>query len=347
MGLAYGTAGLQAMNGLGLTSALAVLSLGSAASALTITPIFDATINKAPDAKFIKAAINSAIGVIDGLYGNPVTISTTFTFNAGEPGDILQTEMSFYGFSNADYVKALKADSAANPANKVLITALANLGKGNDADGSKDMALTGAEAAMLGLGKADKSNATINISSTQLFSLVRPVYAKAYDLIGSLEHELDEVLGGGGAGSTLNGIAGPCASDPKTFFCDRVGDLDLYRYSKAATPSFTTAKTAKSYFSVDGGATSIAPFNQDPGGDFGDFALPSKGPGQLIQNALTLPGQDEDYTAKSPEFAMMQSIGWDAAAAMPEPADWAMILVGFAALGAAARQRRWRAGSKA
>jgi hypothetical protein len=329
------------MNGLGLASVLAALSLASAASALTIKPIFDASINEAPDAKFIKAAIDSAIGVIDGLYGNPVTISTTFTFDAAGPGDILQTEMSFYGFSNADYVKALKADSAANPANKVLITALANLGKGNDADGKKDMALTGAEAAMLGLGKADKSNATININSKQLFSLIRPVYEKAYDLIGSLEHELDEVLGGGGAGSTLNGIAGPCVGDPNNFFCNRVGDLDPYRYSKAATPSFTTAKTAKSYFSVDGGATSIAPFNQDPSGDLGDFSLPSKGPGQLIQNALTLPGQDEDYTAKSPEFAMMQSIGWDAAAPMPEPANWALMLAGVGAIGGWLRRRRW------
>jgi hypothetical protein len=59
--------------------------------------------------------------------------------------------------------------------------------------------------------------------------------------------------------------------------------------------------------SVDGGATSIVSFNQDSRGDFGDFA----GAGQLIQNAFNGPGQFEAYTTSSPEFAMMESIGWN------------------------------------
>ena len=41
--------------------------------------------------------------------------------------------------------------------------------------------------------------------------------------------------------------------------------------------------------------------------DFGDFA----GAGQLIQNAFNGPGQFEAYTTSSPEFAMMESIGWN------------------------------------
>jgi hypothetical protein len=95
--------------------------------------------------------------------------------------------------------------------------------------------------------------------------------------------------------------------------------------------------------SVDGGATSIVSFNQNSGGDYGDFAPPGTGAGQLIQNAFNNTGQDEDYTASSPEFAMLESIGWDpsaAAAGTPEPGTWTMLALGSAILALAVYKRR-------
>ena len=44
-------------------------------------------------------------------------------------------------------------------------------------------------------------DASINIASNQPFDFTRPVPSNQYDAVGGLEHELDEVLGGGGAGS--------------------------------------------------------------------------------------------------------------------------------------------------
>jgi hypothetical protein len=149
-------------------------------------------------------------------------------------------------------------------------------------------------------------------------------------MVGGIEHELDEVIGGGGAGSSLN-----------NFLNQGYGSTDLYRYLAANTPSYSTT-TAASYFSINGGVTSIVSFNQNvpgstcTGGDFGDFAPPGTGAGQLIQNACNSTGADAAYTAASPEYVMEQAIGWDP---VPEPGTLALLgtsLLGFAAL----RRRR-------
>ncbi len=323
--------------------ALAIsLGLAPAASAgLIITPIFDASITGNGNAAAIEGSINSAIGTIDGLYSNNVTVSVTFTYDPADPGNLLSTSQLYYDESYASYVAQLTADSIAHPGNTVLSTALANLSKGNDANGAKDMALTGAQLSMLGIVEA--TGTTININSTQTFDFTRPVAGSDFDLIGGLEHELNEFLGGGGGGSTLNEIQSSCPSAPSGFFCNRVGSLDLYRYSANNTPSFTTSGSATSYLSVDGGATSIVAFNQNSGGDYADFAPPGTGAGQLIQNAFNSTGQDEDYTSSSPEFKMLESIGWDpsaAVAATPEPGTWTLFGLGSALLALAGYKRR-------
>jgi len=302
---------------------LAGLAVATPAHALVITPVFDSSVTGNGNAAAIEGAIDSALGTIDGLYANPVSISVDFTYTAAADGNLLSTAQNFYAVSYGTYVNALSLDASANPQNTVLATALAHLSQGNDASGANELAITGAQAAMLGLGPSLLSNATININSNQNFAFARPVSSGQYDLIGGLEHELDEVLGGGGAGSTLNSIAGSCGTDPTGFFCSKYGALDLYRYSSADTPSFTTSPGATAYFSVDGGTTSIVGFNQNSAGDYADFSPAGTGAGQLIQNAFNSTGQDEPYTTNSPEFLMQEAIGWDA---VPEPSSLALLL---------------------
>ncbi len=83
-----------------------------------------------------------------------------------------------------------------------------------------------------------------------------------YDLQGVVEHELDEVLG---LGSALNiPVNFPRLSRPQ----------DLFRYSANGTPSYDV-NAASSYFSIDGGATNLVNFNQNGGGDYGDWASSS------------------------------------------------------------------------
>ena len=121
----------------------------------------------------------------------------------------------------------------------------------------------------LNCGAADHPyDAVVTLSTTKPLDYTRPTPAfppTEFDALGTIEHELNEVLGGGGQGSTLN----HCLNDP--FFCGKFGPLDLYRYSAPNTPSFTTSSSASSYFSVDGGVTSIVGFNQDSNSDFADF----------------------------------------------------------------------------
>ena len=299
-----------------LLAGVAALALSTTADALVITSDFESSITGNANAAQIEGAIDTAIGTIDGLYSpNNVSITVDFSYTPGAPGNLLSTSEEFYGYSYSAYTNALKADSAANPSNTNLATAVANLSKGNDSDGASRMAIAYAQALLLanyGLGApAFVTNASINIASNQPFDFTRPVPSNQYDAIGGLEHELDEVLGGGGAGSTLNEILNNCTTNPTNFFCGRFGPTDLYRYSAPGTPSFTTSGTASAYLSIDGGLTNIVDFNQNSRGDYGDFAPPGTGPGQLIQNAFNNTGQDEAYTTSSPEFLMEEAIGWD------------------------------------
>jgi hypothetical protein len=321
-------------------TALAALSAwtSTAHANIYIIPDFLGSITTSPDAAQIEGAIDSAVNTVHNLYGNNLKVTMDFSYTPGAAGNLLGTTQGYYDVPYTAYVNALKADSAAHPANTVLAAAVANLSKGNDASGAQDMALSGAQVAMLGLGPASDSDATVNINSNQSFAFTRPVLSSQYDLIGGLEHELDEVLGGGGGGSTLNSIASSCANKPSGFFCNKRGSLDLYRYSASGVPSFSTSTAARAYFSINGGRTKITAFNQNSSGDYGDFAPPGTGAGQLIQNAFSSAGQDEAYTSLSPEYAMMESIGYDGV--VPESSTWAMMLLGFGGLGYAGYTRR-------
>jgi hypothetical protein len=333
----------------GLTALAASLAATSAAQAnLNIIAVYDNSITKNANASKIEGAIQSAITVLDNLFSNNLKIDVDFTYNAASANNLLSTSQSEYIASYSTYTTALKAAASAAPANKVLATAVANLKYGNDANGASNIVLTGALVATLGLGPASLSNATININSLQNFSFTSSVSSSQYDLSGGLEHELDEVLGGGGAGSWLNYIQQDCAKGGA--YCNLYGALDLYRYSKAHTPSFSTSGAVSSYLSFDGGVTKLVAFNQNSGGDYADFWPPGAGAGQLIQDAFNSKGKDEAFTAKSPEFAMLESLGYDGASAalsglngstggasagsaVPEPSTWSMILLGLGGLG--------------
>lgn len=148
-----------------------------------------------------------------------------------------------------------------------------------------------------------------------------------YDAIGSLEHEIDELLGIG-------------SSDTQLKF-GLLGAADLYRYSGAFMPSTSFLST---YLSIDGGVTNLVDFNPIPPFDFGDF-FPACGPtfdnnggNEYIQNAQNCFGPEEAYTPLSPEYVALTAIGWDPATSVPEPAS--ITLFAGALLGLAASIRR-------
>jgi hypothetical protein len=319
---------------------LALVMGAGNARATVIDATFDSSILSSPNAAAIEGAINTAIGVIDGLYTNATVIPVKFTYDPASAGNLLSTTQAFYTLSYSNYVGLLQADSAANPQNTVLTTALAHLSSGNGAGGGATMLINGNQYNMLTGTTAHPASSVININSLQAFAFSRPVSSSSYDLIGGLEHELDEVLGGGGAGSSLN------ACQSNAAFCSMLGGLDLYRYAAPHVASHTTSSGATAYLSVDGGVTNIVGFNQRSGGDFADFGPPcgtNPSGGQLIQNAFNCKGQDEAYTPFTTEFIAMETLGWNGTSSggtpIPEPGSLALLGSGLVGLITLRRRR--------
>lgn len=139
----------------------------------------------------------------------------------------------------SNYTSDLAAVSRTETTNTTLSTAVAHLSSGNDANGAKQIAMTTADAKLaLGLsgttgnfnssGTFSSSGGTgytyygvisLTDSSSLTLNYGATAVSGAYSMIDAAEHEIDEVLGGGGQGTTLNtgnsgGYDGVCIATP-------------------------------------------------------------------------------------------------------------------------------------
>ena len=150
-------------------------------------------------------------------------------------------------------------------------------------------------------------------------------------------HEMDEVIGIGGAGSLLYYAVqdnhGVTTGIP-------VGVLDLFRYSSSGHRSFTSSSSATSYFSINGGVTDLVGFNQRGGGsaDYADWAT---GATPQVQDAYGTPGKDINVGTN--ELTALDVVGYTLAPAglrteeglpsVPEPRMVYLLLIGLVTLG--------------
>ncbi len=337
--------------------ALCAVSPGRAHANLVITPTFDPkTIINDPNAAAIEGTINSAITDLESHISTPITVSVFFQ-DTNPGGGFDNTTAQFFapygpytdpstGSPIPDYYDKLKAVDTAPGATSAQKTAFASLGPaptvqnpGSPVNGNLLIGFTTPNARALGFSTStspqisasdgNSYDSVIDIDPTNSYP-PKPNNGSNYSLKAETLHELDEVLGIGGGGSSLQ----PTDQQP-----DFVGPLDLYRYSAKGVRSFSTsAKSA--YFSIDGGYTVLSDFNQNVNGgteDYGDWlsfpAIPP-GYGPQVQDAYAYPGNNPDLGVN--ELTALNVIGYDLA--VPEPASGTLLL----ALGTAFLVRRRR-----
>lgn len=202
---------------------------------------------------------------------------------------------------------------------------------------------SGGSCSGIGLGAtvADSCfNDIITVSNTlNLYYGVGQYQAGQYDFFSAVEHETDEALGTASclkdAGGTPQ-VSGGCGNGGPG-----VSAADLFRYSATGVRSFlgpgeNQASGSLAYFSINGGATDMAPYNNTPNiGDYGDWSTNC----QYVQDAFgcNSSGNRTIQNDGGVEIAVLDAVGYTLAT--PEPGTIGMLAMGLGMLAGLARRR--------
>ena len=298
---------MKLWNKFAVAAAVASVALVAAAEsqAMTINPIFDASITNSIYASVIETAFNKVAADFNTSLTNPVTINVKVSWGSvgtyALPSNAVGASLdSLYGDANGNYLtyaavkQLLTAASTKNPTDLALKTAVANL-RATTPSGTPLYAVPAAEAKILGMIPANYSaiDGYIGFAGSPTgfsFNPAAGIAANTYDFQAVAAHELEEVLGRiSGVGTTGNAVY-------RTPF-------DLFRYTAPAV--LTTSSTALSYFSLDGGKTAIAYFNNSVyGGDRADWLTPG-----VTNNAFIRLGQ-KGMNLTAADLAALDALGF-------------------------------------
>ena len=265
---------------------------------LNINPTFAANITADPNAATIMATINRAIAAYESTIADNVTVDITFQEGGGLGGSSGGFQ---YGEKYKDYYDALGTHSTS--ANDT--TAIASLpNQTNDPVNNQDrIDIRSPLARALGFnapsqgGTAGDGTITLNTAICNLDRTSVQDPAK-YDLQAVVSHEIDEILGFGSA------IGGPSVTNGDPVPTGRVMPDDLFRYDETGARTFDTQLATQAYFSIDGGTTRLARFNQTGGGDWGDwFSTAAHTP--QIQDAFGTAGATPNLGAELTRFDIL------------------------------------------
>jgi len=312
-------------------AAVAVSGAGTPAHAnLIIDATFDSSITSLPDATGIKTAINAADSVLEADISTNITVAIDFQNMSSGLGE---STSGIYATSYYSYYNALKAIDTAPGASAAQLEAFASLGVAptgasspNPVNGSTSVAFTAPMGRALGFptpavvpGPGGTYDSVIGLNT----SITSPPNGLSgnYGLEAVATHEIDEALGIGGTGSSIDaGYPG-----------NPVGVTDLYRYTAPDARSWSDVQTTSplSYFSIDGGVTVLSYFNQTSPADYGDWLsnpIPL-GFSPQVQDAFGEPGTDPALGVN--ELTALNVVGYDLTSqenAVPEPMSLAIML---------------------
>jgi hypothetical protein len=278
---------------------------------LIIRATFDSSITGNPNAAAIEAMINRAISIYESLFSDPITIQIRFRYATTAPDGsplpanlIARSNFVYYVSPWNAAVDALRADATSSNDDLAIASLPGSALSANIKPSSANGRAAGRDTppAMFAdgtVGPGGPYDGIVTLNSSASYQFTRPPNANNYDAQRATEHEIDEVMG---LGSRLN--LNPPGTDLRP--------QDVFSWSSAGHRNINSSGTR--YFSINGGATNIANFNQNPSGDFGDWlstACPQVHP--YVQNAFSCRGQYSDVTATSPEGINLDVIGYNLA----------------------------------
>jgi hypothetical protein len=320
------------------TLLMSIAAAGPAQANLIITPTFDSSITTDTNAAAIEDTINSAIGVFESTYSNPIDVLIYFQEGGGLGTSNFETStISYSGFYNALITQNANFAAIAG------LNAQGGNSTANPVTHTSDIDIKSANARALGINispgcvpgpPTDKSGLPTECASGGGASAVDGIISlntgityppKAndgnnYGLMSVVEHEIDEILGLGSSLANINAKTGTVTSRNPS-------PEDLFRYGVNGSRIFSVncAKQAQAFFSYDG-TTDLAEFNnQCNNADFADWVT---GTSAQVQDAFADPGAQPAYGPN--EIAALTAIGYTLAA--PEPSTWILLPTALAAL---------------
>jgi hypothetical protein len=276
---------------------------------LTIHPTFDSSITNNPNSTAIQAMISRAISFHESLFSDPITIQIRFRFATNAPdgmplqmGTLARTDLVLYRLPWSTYINALRADAKTSndsQANASLPGSALSSNVRPSSAGGRAVGLDTPPAMFAdgSVGQGGPYDAIVTLNSAAPYQMNRPPSPTNFDAQRSTEHEVDEAIG---LGSRLGGNG------------TDLRPQDLFSWSSSGNRNISTS--GPRYFSIDGGATNIVNFSQNPDGDLGDWLSPQcPQPHPYVQNAFVCAGQYSDIAATSPEGINLDVIGYDLA----------------------------------
>ena len=316
---------------------LLVLSCLSAHANLNIIPTFAANILSDPNSALIQAAINADVSQMNSYIANNTTVNITFQETTTGLGS---SSTLHYSPTYSTYYNQLLNVQTRSSFDNTAVASLPNQAN-NPVNGSGNVTEQTSLARALGYANytgGPDGTISLNMSLMNL-SRTGPQNPSLYDLQAVAMHEIDEVLGIGGPGSSLPTLTGA------------VGPLDLFRYSAAGVRSFSLSTTVTPYFSINGGLNNLAFFNQAGNGsdyaDWGNGVSPAQQQGNtpgMVQDAFGGPGAQPNLG--SAELIALDVIGWNltplgaSLESVPEPTTFSLLLTGLLGTGYLFRRQR-------